>query len=466
MKNYFIGLDLGTSAAKGILLSESGELIAEEKLPTEYKRGEHGEVTFDPDVFYSKVAHIIRALVSKCPSDGTVAGLGISSASGNTMFIGEDGKPLTDAFSWLDTRMTTEAEQVYGKLDPEAVRNISGWPYIPSFPLAHLAWTKVHAPSIIERAKMICMSTDYINYRLTGKWAIDPSTATTFYLADQTTGKWQKPLLDALGITEDKLPKLMPTGTPIGHITETAAKETGLTEKCIVVLGAFDHPTGARGAGVIKEGQLLISCGTSWVCFVPLNDRSKIIKERLLCDPFLSSDGGPWAGMFSLEAVNTKISAYIKKWLGKDCNYVQLDAYARQAEAGAGGLRINPMTDLDRDLSGYDKKNICRALMEGTAYLLAEEIRRLDKEGIHITSAVMIGGPSKSDPWPQIVTDMLGISVNTVYGVCAGAVGAAILSGIATGAYKSLEDAYARMIPEKIERTPTENSEFYKTFKM
>ncbi len=466
MKKYLIGLDLGTSAAKGILLAETGELIAEAKAHTEYTRGTSGEVTFDGDEFYTKICGVIRTLVSHLPEGGEIIGIGASSASGNTMLMNKDGKPMCEAISWLDGRVTDEIDTVFGKVDPEAVRDKCGWPCIGSFPIAHLAWYKVHKPELLASAHKICMSTDYVNYRLSGEWAMDPSTATTFYMADQRKGEWNKEYLAALGINEAQLPPLRPTGTLIGHITKEAAGETGLTEGCAVVLGAFDHPTGARGAGILEEGQLLLSCGTSWVGFIPHHDRAKIIDMQLLCDPFLSADGGPWAGMFSLAAVSTKVSAMVEKWVVSGSERLsQFDKLSRSAEPGAGGLRIDPLTDGDRDLSGYEKKNIARAVQEGVAHRLATEVRKLEANGIKINSVVMVGGPSKSDPWPQIVCDMLGVNVDTVYGVCAGAVGAAILAGIATGAYDSLTDAYAKMTPDKIERTPNlANTEIYKNF--
>ncbi len=468
MEKYLIGLDLGTSACKGSLLSESGAWVAEAKEATVYTYGGNGEVTFDADDFYKIVARVIRMLVSSLPEGGEIVGIGMASASGNTLLVDEAGKPLTPVFSWLDKRDAGEMEEVFGTPDENAIYRTCGWPYIPSFPLAHLAWLKVHQPELLKNASGIRMSTDYLLFRLTGCWGMDPSTATTFYLRDQVSGKWNHALLDPLGIREEQLPPVYPTGTLLGRVTAKASEETGLPEGCAVVLGAFDHHLAALGAGVTKEGQLLLSCGTSWVCFLPLCDREKVLEQNLLCDPFLSSANGPWAGMFSLESVAVKIDGMVKKWISSDEDALKtFDTLARSAAPGADGLRIDPTKDLERDFSGYEKKNIARALMEGTAYLLASEVKRLAGEGIQVSSAIMVGGPSKSDPWPGIVTDMLGIPVDTVYGVCAGAVGAATLAGIATRLYPSLEDAYAMRTPDLITRTPDpEKAAFYRNFSL
>lgn len=461
---YLIGLDLGTSAVKGSLLGEDGKLEAAAGEPTAYNRGECGAVTFSGEDFYRRVTAVIRRLVSLLPCDGEIVGIGAASASGNTMLIGQDGIPLCEAFSWLDTRVTDEITAVLGETDSEETRDRCGWPGLASFPMAHLSWLRMHEPALLDSASKVCMSTDYVNFRLCGKWGIDPSTATTFYLADQRTASWNADILHKLGIPKEKLPAILPTGALLGHVTPRASKETGLPVGCAVVLGAFDHPTAARGAEITSEGQLLISCGTSWVCLVPLEDRSRIIGLRLLCDPFLSAEGGPWAGMFSLESVSTRVDAFVTRWIDGGNDRIRVfDTLARNAVPGAHGLRIDPMADADRDLSGYGKEDIARALMEGTAWLLAKEVQRMRDSGIPIASAVMVGGPSRSDPWPQIVTDMLGIEVGTVYGVSAGAVGAATLAAVAAGVYASLREAYSVRTPEKIVRHPDpETAAFYR----
>lgn len=463
---FFIGLDLGTSASKGCLMSSDGALIAEAKRQTNYQKSDDGSVTFDGESYYSDVVGIIRELSGSVPPKGTVRGICMSSASGNTMLIDAFGKPSVPAISWLDTRMTDECERLFGKIDPEEMREQCGWPYLGIFPIAHLSWIRCHHPEWIANASKICMSADYINFRLTGRWAVDPSTLVSFYLGDQKKGDWNDAMLATFGIRRDQLPQILPTGTILGALTEQAAAETGLPKECKVILGAFDHPTSARGVGITEEGQLLISCGTSWVCFFPLMSRKKIIDLQLLCDPFLSSEGGPWAGMFSLAAVTQKINRYLDRWISRDADAIaEFDRLARTAPPGANGLRIDPALDMDRDLSSYAKADIARALMEGTAAQLVQSVRKTElSTGVRFRSAILVGGPSRSDPWPQIITDMLNIPVNTLYGVSAGAVGAATIAAVGSSCFGSLEEAYRARKPEIIARKPDPSvSAFYET---
>jgi sugar (pentulose or hexulose) kinase len=451
----FIGLDIGTSAVKGVLMSAAGTILSRETHKVVYLPAETNRVQFDADQLYRSAADVIRRLTFALPPGGTVAGLSIASASGNTVLVNERGDPLLPAISWMDARVRDEMETVFGWMGTGEVHERVGWPLLKAFPIAHLSLLRCHAPELLDAADVICMSTDYILFKLTGNWAIDPSTATTMYLQDQQMGQWHLPTLHALGIPERKLPPIRPTGTVIGQIGVEAARETGLARGTPVVLGAFDHPCAARGAGVVDEGQLLLSCGTSWVGFCPMNDRRRSVELRLLTDPYLHP-AGAWGGMFSLSAIATSIDYYICRYLsdGPD-RYHEFNRLAASAQHGAGGLVLDPSgQDGFDNREGYGKADIARALMEGTAYLLKRELDRLKDAGMRFTSAALVGGPSETHPWPQIVTDVLDMEVRTVNGSCAGAVGAAIVAGIGAGQYADERDALRQLAFPELVREP------------
>jgi len=453
--NYLIGLDLGTSAIKAVLMSADGRIISREKEATEYEKAPGGVVQFDADKFYELTARVIRQLVSALPNGSIVAGISMASASGNTVLTDEAGKPLYPAISWQDQRVTDEMKQVFGELDPAQVHALVGWPLISSFPLAHLSWLKVHEPRLLESAAKVSMSTDYLNFRLTGRWGIDPSTATTFYLQDQQNSRWHAPYLRTLGISEEKLPPILPSGTVLGGITEQAAEETGLKAGTPVILGSFDHPCAARGSGVLREGQMLLSCGTSWVGFYPLKDRDTALQQNMLIDPFLRNEQ-LWGAMFSLSSAATQVDEYICRYLSDGPNrYAEFDRLAAAAPAGAGGLLIHPMVaDKSVDTTRYSQAEIARAIMEGVAYLLKSRIEAMKEAGIQVSSITMVGGPSETYPWPQIVCDVLSMELSVVNGSCAGAAGAAILAGIGAGIFADEQDAFSKAAFARSIRVP------------
>jgi len=453
---YFIGLDLGTSAVKGVLMSAKGAVISKEKAQTSYITAENGMVEFNAEAFYSLVAGVIKNLAKALPEGAAVAGLSMVTASGNTVLLDGEGKPLMNAVSWMDTRAHDEAQTVFGELlNPAEIHQRTGWPFINMFPIVHLSWLKRRQPEMLQQAAKICMSTEYVNFKLTGAWGIDSSTATTSYLQDQRKAEWYTPYLGKLGIPAEKLPPIMESGKVLGRITQRAAGETGLPTGTPVVLGCFDHPGAARGSGVFDEGQLLLSCGTSWVGFYPLRDRDLAVSQNLLADPFLRREG-LWGVMLSLKAVSNYMEQYLCRYISAGPEkYKEFDRLAACAPIGANGLLINTMQfDEPAELDRRTKADIARAVMEGTAYLLRMRIEQLREAGMRVDTVNMVGGPSETTPWPQIIADVLGRQVTIVNGSCAGAVGAAVLAGIGTGLFANERDAYRRMDFEKRVLTP------------
>jgi sugar (pentulose or hexulose) kinase len=451
-----IGLDIGTSAIKGVLMSSDGEIVSSARKPTEYLFSEEGHVQFDVDRLYALTVGVIRELAHALPEGHTVAGLSMASASGNTVLLDDRGVP-GPAISWMDQRVTHEIETVFGSLQAEEIHDRMGWPLLNQFPLAHLSWLKCHRPGMLESATRVCMSTDYLNFRLTGNWGIDYSTATTFYLLDQKAGQWHLPYLQQLGIARGKLPQLQPSGTILGKLTTAAASATGLPPGTPVVLGAFDHACAARGSGVLDEGQFLLSTGTSWVGFFPVKDRQKAVRQQMLVDPFLSPDGA-WGAMFSLPAIANHVEKYIYQFVSTAPDpYHAFDRLAGLAPPGANGLLIHPMREPDAALADHDSRaDISRAIMEGTAYLLKAQIDKFDRAGLKITSVTMAGGPSESLTWPQVIADMLNLEVSTMSGAHAGARGAAILAGIGVGLYRDEREVRRRLGAPKATYTPNQ----------
>jgi xylulokinase len=443
---HLIGLDLGTTALKGILMSSEGIVVARETVHNEYDRKPDGSVEFDAERFYERVCGILRRLVAALPDKALLAGVSMASASGNTLLVDRRGDPILPAISWMDTRVTDEMGRVFGKLDEAIVHERVGWSLLAMFPLAHLSWLRCHRAEQLDRADRVCMTTDHVNFRLTGEWGIDPSTASTFYLQDQLRNRWHRPDLERLGIPVDKLPPIQASGTLLGSVTEKASRETGLPKGTPVLLGAFDHPCAARGTKVLEPGTMLLSCGTSWVGFYPVEDRGSAIRQGMLVDPFLRP-AGPWGAMFSLPSIGERIDGLIRRHIASTPDrYRVFDGLAASASPGAGGLFVDPLREEripDADL--YSRPDIARAIMEGTCHLLKRRMDSLREAGIAADAIALAGGPSETHPWPQILSDVLGMDLTVRNGSCAGAAGAAILAGIGVGLYASESDAWRRL---------------------
>ncbi len=438
MAKYIMGLDLGTSSIKGVLLRADGTGEAEYgRSPFRYNTTPDGRVEINAEDYLASCFKLMRELSSKLPADGELCAVGNASASGNVLLLGEDGKPITPIFNWQDHRVTDEVDKVLGSdFDTEAYFRSTGWAFSgKTFPLAQLSWLKCHESEKLENCSAVCMSTEYLLKTLTGEWGISTSAGTPFYLIDQKSGTYNKDVLDKFGIPESKLPPVVKVGTVIGKVTEEGSRLSGLPVGTPMIAGTFDHPSAARGTGIIKQGQVLLSCGTSWVGFFPVDSRELLVDNHMLIDPFLSGSGGAWAGMVSLASVASKIDEYVTHFFGEgDGRYKRFEGESKKGESGAGGLVIT-MTDADdlAEIEKHPKPMIARAIMECVVGMLKKDFDRLAEAGISAKSGVMVGGPSECPFWTNVIEEKTGIHVEIKHGAFAGARGAALVAGIGAG---------------------------------
>ncbi|MBR5453210.1 MAG: FGGY-family carbohydrate kinase [Clostridia bacterium] len=443
-EKFIIGLDIGTSSIKGVMVSTDGKERYTGRVPFTYTTRPDGSVEIPADKYLDSCYTLLREFGGKLPADAEIIALSAASASGNLLLLDRDGNPAGPVFNWQDHRVTDEVTRVFGDFDLDSYYRSTGWGFdLKTFPLAILSWYKCHYPEVLADASKVCMSTEYLYSKLTGKWGIGTSAGTPFYLIDQVTGKYRTDILETLGVSLDKLPPVMKTGSVLGTITEEAAAECGLPAGIPVIIGTFDHPSAARGVGICKEGQLLLSCGTSWVGFYPINEREKAVSAEMLVDPFLSELGGPWAGMVSLASLSGQIEAFTKAYVdNSDVWYRKLIEYSAESETGAGGLSINLLAEPDDgEIRKYEKKHIARAIMENVINMLAESMSHITDAGIVCEEAVMVGGPSENPLWAQLIAEKTGMRVRVMHGSYAGAVGAAVLAGASIGAYPDQESA-------------------------
>ncbi len=414
-----IGIDAGTTRFKGVLC-ENGKILRRAEVAVAYSLNAE-RVEIDPEEHWRQFAGLLRELSENTAVDAVA----VAAASGNSLLLDFAGQPLTPIISWLDQRGEHEELPALAGLEAETMRRITGWPCIRIFPPAHLAWWHKHTPELLRQAQ-VSQSHSFLLYRLTGWQALDDSSATPLLLVDQTTRNYDPGLLARFGLRRSQLPELLRSGDLIGTVTPEAAQATGLTTATRVAAGSFDHPAGARSCGIVNEGQLLLSCGTSWVGFFPCASRERILEAKLLCDPFTSADNGLWGAIFSIPGIGRIIDRYVTEYVaqGSDQPHRRFDELAASVP-DAGGVRI--------DLTGPYRKpeapeaRVARALMEEAARLLALEMRRLTQYGMAFREAVMIGGPTKSPVWPGIVAEHTGLKLTTADSY-AGAEGAAMLA--------------------------------------
>lgn len=222
--NYIIGLDIGTSSVKGVLVAEDGTEKTTGKAEFVYTYREDGGIEIDAEAYLDACFSLLRRLASALPEHGALRGISAASASGNLLLLDEAGRPSTPIFNWQDSRVGEEARTVLGRIDAGALYGQTGWPFdYKTFPLAMLCWIKCHRPELLEHASKVCMSTEYLVYRLTGRWGVSTSAGSPFYLLDQRTGEYNRELLGLFGIGEEQLPPVGRAGDAVGARSQRKA---------------------------------------------------------------------------------------------------------------------------------------------------------------------------------------------------------------------------------------------------
>lgn len=429
---YLIGLDIGTSSVKAVLMSTDGKNLTHKTKKHTYYNSD-GFKTLDADEFCEGCFSVIKELTSELSDNDKILGICSSGASGNLLFV-KNEKAISPVYGWQTNFDKETVNKVYIDIDADFVYKTVGWPRLYSFPLAGLAYFKQTNPDVLTDADMVCMHIEYFNFKLTGKWGITPSMGTPFYLINQENKKYEQKFMDILGVNKSKLPPVMENCSILGEICDYASGKTGLKVGTPVVLGTFDHPSAARGAGVFDEGEVLISCGTSWVVFVPFSERKTPQSKKMLTDPFMYPNGN-WCGMKSLTSVSETIDKYKKKYLD-DVSFEELDSLADWAPCGANGLLIGD----ESDVSGYDKSDIARAIMESIAIKLDAFLKEY---AANCKTIRMVGGITKSKVWCKVISEITGKNVEVINGEHAGAVGSAIIAGVGTKVYKNEKQAFS-----------------------
>lgn len=437
-----IGLDIGTSAVKGVLLAVNGEILATACSEFNYCGGESARL-LEPEEFIAVCFSVIKELTDKRPSDCSISGICSCCASGNLIFLDKEFKPFTHIIGWQNQVDDDEFSSYYTEKECEEIYKEVGWPVINGFPIAYFPWLAKNKKSIIADAKMICMSAEYLNYYLTGNWGISYSMATPFYLLTQEKGDYSNNLLNKFGIKREQLPPIYQKGKIIGTIKPDLASHLGLSNNVKVVLGSFDHPSGATGAGVFTPNDILVSCGTSWVLFFPIDSRKQAVETGLLVDRFMVNKT-PYCVMKSIPSLSPKIEKLRNFYLG-DITHRELDELILKSQYGCNGLKFNFDDEDFKIADKYSKNDIARAIYESAARLLKQNLSECEALGLSGNRVALVGGITNSNVCVKVVSEVLEKETVVINGASAGAVGAAMLAAIGVGIYADEVEAFDAM---------------------
>jgi len=475
VKDFLLGIDIGTIGAKVALFDLTGRVIASigKEYPTVHPRPKYAEQ--DPESWWKAVKESVQQVlfISNIASRN-IAAIGVSSMTITVLPLARDGKPLYPAIIWTDARPEEQCTWIKKKIGAELIANITCNQITPLYASAKILWLKQHKPKIFDRTYKFLQANGYVNLKLTGKFTMDLSNITLTGLGDAKQRKWSADFCEMLGIPLEKLPKIYNSTQIIGEVTKKAAKETGLAEGIPVIAGANDVNVAALAAGVIKPGQVFVDVGHATNLAVCV-DQALYHPDLILSDsvsPNLWFTGGvaSYTGASVRWFRDTFGMPEIQAARLLNCDPFDLmNLEVEKTEPGAGGLIFLPhlgsfLTPLGNPNAkglffgltlNTTKSHIIRAIFEGSAYSLHYNIQKVISAGINVSEKVRItGGGSKSKVWNQIRADITNRVFLLPQNPMGSVLGSAILAGVGAGLYPDIREAVKSIVKEEMNFEP------------
>jgi xylulokinase len=485
--NYLMGIDVGTSGVKALLIDEAGNSIAtytyEYPLYTPFPNWAEQ----DPEDWFKGTISAIQNVLKKSNVEpSNIKGIGLSGQMHSSVFLDKNQNVLRRAILWCDTRTKAECKWIMKKVGIENMRKYVANPALEGFTAPKIIWLRNNEPDIYEKVDKVLLPKDYIRFRLTGEMAMEVSDAAGTIMFDVKNRKWSNQFLKAVDIPKSFLVNVFESVEVCGKISKSIALETGLIEGTPVVGGGADNTCGAVGTGVVKSGRVLASLGTSGVIFAH-TDKVKI-DPKMRVHTFCHSVPNKWYLMGVMLSAGGAFRWYRDTFAGEEkitANNKNVDVYeilTEQAEsipAGSEGLYFLPYLMGERtphqsaDAKGayigisprHTKSHFVRSTLEGITFGMRDSLEIMRDLGLHIDQIRLTGGGAKSKFWKQLQANIYQTEVATVNSSEGPAFGAAIMAGVGAKIFKSIEEATENIIKVVENTQPVkEDSEKYEKY--
>jgi len=477
--DYLLGLDIGTSGVKALLVSPEGKIISSKTESYPLATPHSGWAEQSPDDWWESTVKVIRETVSNNPIDSNqIKGISLSGQMHSSIFLDRQMEVIRPAILWSDTRTSEQCQEIYNKVGGlnQLIHYVSN-PALEGFTAPKILWLKENEPKNYQKVKYILLPKDYIRYRLTSELFTEVSDAAGTLLFDVIKKRWSAGLLKKLEIDPDLLPPVLNSFDLAGRITKNIAEQTGLKFRTPVIAGGADNACGAVGSGIAEEGRVMVSIGSSGVVLAQTNNPQADQAGRIHL--FNHACPSSWYMMGVTLSAGMSYGWLEKKLFNNSLDYIKLDQLAEEIEAGSEGLIFlpylygerTPHADADArgvyfGISGkHDQRHFIKSVMEGVTFALKDSLELIKDKGIKIKEIRAIGGGAKSGVWQQILADVLGEEINLLNVEEGPAFGAALIAGVGVGVYSNFAEAVNRIIKVKKTIVPQiQNTERYNQY--
>ncbi|MFW9781868.1 MAG: FGGY-family carbohydrate kinase [Candidatus Heimdallarchaeota archaeon] len=457
---FIAALDLGTTGCRTFIFDLAGTIIASDYQEWESFYPSPSYVEQSADIWWDSIKKTTERAIKKSGIDKTeIVSLSITNQRETIVPVDEEGNPLHNAIVWQDRRTIEQVEFIKKKVGIDRVYETTGLTIDPYFSATKILWFKDKKPQIYQKAHKFLLVSDFILYKLTGKFLTDYSNASRTMLFDIKNLKYSEEIASELEIDLDKMPETLESGVEIG---EMVTDETLFDKKTLVVTGAGDQQSAALGVGVVSPGEIKCTTGTGSFILAYLDKPNFDPQKRVLCS--CHAVPGTWVQEASIFTSGATLRWFrdqvgqsenvIAEETGQDPYEIMINQ-AEESPMGANGLLLIPhlvgagaphWNPLAKGVIfglalGHERKDLYRAVLEGVAFEIRKNIEVFKEIGIEPKELKLTGGGSRSDLWNQIYADVLGITCVRNVIEEATSLGAAILAASGAGIFPDISKA-------------------------
>jgi xylulokinase len=471
----WLGIDIGTGSTRALLVDERGAVLAGYTAPHEDMRMERPLWAEQrPENWWDAAVIAVRGVLASAGIAGRrVQGIGLSGQMHGLVILDAGHSVIRPSLIWCDQRSQPQVDAVNAKLGRGQILQYIANPVLTGFTLPKLLWVRDNEPANFERVRKMLLPKDYVRFRLTGEFASEVSDASGTAVFDVVKRRWSKEMMDGLGLDRSILPPCYESTEVTGKITAAVAELTGLEAGTPVVGGGGDQAASAVGNGIVEEGIVSCTLGTSGVVFAHM--------EKVAYDPagrvhtFCHAVPGKWHVMGVTQGAGLSLQ-WFRNQLAPGTPYDDLTAEAAKSPAGAQGLFWLPYLmgertpHLDATARGgwigltnsHTRADLIRSVIEGVSYSQRDCLDIIEALGVSVKSVRASGGGAQSAFWRGLLACILNRRVVTLHTQEGSAYGAALLALAGTGEYASVPEVCRVAIRETDSVTgPDEDCAFY-----
>ncbi len=450
---YYIGIDLGTSAVKLLLMDSEGAIvnIVSKEYPLSFPKSGWSEQA--PEDWYKQTIAGIKELIADVDKS-EIAGISFGGQMHGLVVLDSEDRVIRPAILWNDGRTTKECEYLNNVIGADKLSQYTANIAFTGFTAPKLLWMKENEPDKFASINKIMLPKDYIAYMLTGVHATDVSDASGMLLFDVKNRCWSKEMCDICSVKEEQLAKIFESYEIIGTVKADIASELGISDDVKVAAGAGDNAAAAVGTGTVGDGRCNISLGTSGTIFIS-SDKFGVDSNNAL-HSFAHANGH-----YHLMGCMLSAASCNKWWM--DDIIGTTDYVTEQANIDKLGentvyflpyLMGERSPHNDPDARGTfigmamdtSRSDMTQAVLEGVAFALRDSFEVAKSLGIHIERTKICGGGAKSPLWKKIIANVLNVKVDVIESEEGPALGGAMLAAVGCGEYASVEEIADKIV--------------------